>query len=195
MVYAIDYDGTIADTNLVKSKWIRRRTGRRVPPWKCSRTACVPIIGLDAYEEMANYVYERESSLAAEPVPGALEAIGTLARWGEVHLVSARPRRRIEFAREWLLRHGVAESISRYHTSAEGTDKLTLCTRIGARWLIDDDVRHLRAAASQDGGAAPEIGLIWLQAGRADIPENLDGIRACPDWERILELLREETDD
>jgi hypothetical protein len=31
--------------------------------------------------------------------------------------------------------------------------------------------------------------VIWLQAGRTDIPKKLYGIRVCPDWGSVLEHL------
>ena len=101
MIVAIDYDGTIADTNRQKVKWIRARLGIDVAPWECNRTDCVPLIGIEAYEEMGREIYERESSLAAPEVPGALGALRGLARRAEVHIVTARPPRIMD-SREWL---------------------------------------------------------------------------------------------
>ena len=64
MRIAIDYDGTIADTNRVKADWILQNLGQVVAPWNCDRTNCVPIIGESAYQIMGDVVYERESTLA-----------------------------------------------------------------------------------------------------------------------------------
>ena len=94
MIVAIDYDGTIADTNRQKVKWIRARLGIDVEPWQCNRTDCVPLIGIEAYEEMGREIYERESSLAAPEVPGALGALRGLARRACLLYTSPSPRDR-----------------------------------------------------------------------------------------------------
>ena len=65
MIIAIDYDGTIADTNREKVQWIAAQLGKQVPPWMCNRTDCVPLIGLDAYEKMGGVIYEEERTLQA----------------------------------------------------------------------------------------------------------------------------------
>ena len=75
LIIAVDYDGTIANTNAEAVKWIKTHVGRDVEPWQCNRTDCVPLIGKSPYEEMNDYVYERESTLAAAEVPGAANAL------------------------------------------------------------------------------------------------------------------------
>src|SRR6185503_11927716 len=69
LILAVDYDGTIANTHAEAVKWIKTQLGRDVEPWQCNRTDCVPLIGKSPYEEMNDYVYERESTVAAAEVP------------------------------------------------------------------------------------------------------------------------------
>jgi len=38
MIIGLDYGGTIADSDLVKSKWILDELGLNIPPWKTDRT-------------------------------------------------------------------------------------------------------------------------------------------------------------
>lgn len=51
LIIAVDYDGTIANTNAEAVKWIKTHVGRDVEPWQCNRTDCVPLIGKSPYEE------------------------------------------------------------------------------------------------------------------------------------------------
>ena len=74
LIIAVDYDGTIANTNAEAVKWIKTHMGRDVEAWQCDRTDCVSLIGKSPYEEMNDYVYERESTLAAVEVPGGANA-------------------------------------------------------------------------------------------------------------------------
>ncbi len=182
MVIAIDYDGTLADTNALKVRWIRERLGLEIAPWLCSRTECVPLIGR-AYEEMGEEVYGRESTLAASPVPGAPEAIRTLALQAELHVVTARPLRRLAFAREWLERQGLLTCFRGLHSTAD-TSKAAVCTLLGAGALIDDDVRHLQ------GVHLPGLRRILLQNGRREAPALEEDIRFCAGWPEVLVVLR-----
>ena len=143
LIIAVDYDGTIANTNAEAMKWIKTHVGRDVEPWQCNRTDCVPLIGKSPYEGMNDYVYERESTLAAAEVPGAANALRALTFVGDVFVVTNRPLRRIAYAREWLERMGLALSIREIITSHDSS-KEQVCQQIGAHVLIDDDVRHLR---------------------------------------------------
>lgn len=65
LIVAVDYDGTIADTNREKAKWIEANLGIAVSPWHCDRTDCVPIIGEEAYRRLGDWVYERPSTFFA----------------------------------------------------------------------------------------------------------------------------------
>jgi len=169
MIVAIDYDGTVADTNRQKVKWIRARLGIDVAPWECNRTDCVPLIGIEAYEEMGREIYERESSLAAPEVPGALRAIRGLARRAELHIVTARPPRVMDFSREWLEEKDVVDCLAGI-VSSEGSTKSEICAALGARALIDDDIRHLRDIEVEG------LVRIYLQEGREKAPACGPGV-------------------
>jgi 5'(3')-deoxyribonucleotidase len=182
MIVAIDYDGTIADTNLEKVKWVKAHLGQDLSRWQCSRTNCVPLIGLTDYERMIAVVYERDSTLQAQSLPGALDAVRTLAAHDQVYIVTARPPRRIEFAREWLSMHGLLPYIAGIESSV-GSSKAAICARLGAQALIEDDERHLRRA----GGAG--LRRVLLHYGRPDDAESRPGIDFCTTWSQVLSLL------
>ena len=184
MIIAIDYDGTIADTNGEKARWVAEYLGISVDPWQCSRTECVPIIGEEAYTRMGNYVYERESTLRAVEVPGSLEAIRRLASTAELHIITARPESRIVYAREWLEKHAVLDCFAGIDTSSGGPSKGDLCSAIKADFLIDDDVRHL-------SGIDGDTICILLHSGRTQTGASGigRGIRQCGAWSQVLDII------
>jgi len=179
MILAIDYDGTIADSNAEKMEWIRKHLNRDIPVWLCNKTDCVPLIGEAVYTEMGDYVYERESTLRAPAVPGALAALTTLAATNELHVVTARPLRRLAFAEEWLAKQDIMHLFRGIHSSHERA-KSTICCRIGARLLVDDDRRHL---GNRD---CPGLRRILLQCARTDAPEAPEGVRFLKDWPAVV---------
>ena len=184
MILAIDYDGTIADTNAEKVKWIQSNLSRDISPWHCNRTECVPIIGETAYDQMGDCVYERESTLQAPEVPGAVAALHTLAKSSDLHVVTARPLHRIAIAKEWLTQRGVLHLFKGIH-SAHETPKSDVCRRLGAHILIDDDPRHL---AKVD---LPGLNRMLLQSGRDDIPPLAEGVSFTNSWQKIVACIEE----
>jgi len=184
MILAIDYDGTIADSNAEKMKWIRDHLNRDIPVWLCNKTDCVPLIGEAVYTEMGDCVYERESTLRAPAVPGAITALKALAQTHELHVVTARRPRRLAFATEWLTRHDIIGLFRGIHSSHERA-KSTICRRIGARLLVDDDTRHL---GNTD---YPGLDRILLQCGRDVPPEIPTGILFFRDWSAVVACIED----
>ncbi len=177
--FGIDYDGTLADTNLMKACWIREHLERDMPAWQCDRTRCAPIIGAEHDEAMANVVYEKEWSMQAPPVAGALDAVNALSMCGKVYVVSARLAHRMAFARKRLEQRGIARLVSGFLSPA-GSDKEALCTQYGLQALIDDDARHLQ-------GLPPErIMPIVLKPGLQDELDVPAGIALCRSWGEVL---------
>jgi FMN phosphatase YigB (HAD superfamily) len=182
LIIAVDYDGTIANTHAEAVKWIKTHVGRDVEPWQCNRTDCVRLIGKSPYEEMNDYVYERESTLAAAEVPGAANALRALTVIGDVFVVTNRRLHRIAYAREWLERMGLALSIREVITSHDSS-KEQVCHQIGAHVLIDDDVRHLRDVRLEG------LQRVWLQHGRTQIDDCPMGVAFCSHWDEVLGVL------
>lgn len=180
--FGVDYDGTIADTNLMKARWIREHLRQQVDPWQCDRTSCIPLIGAESYERMANTVYERAWSLAAPPVAGALAGLQALGARGKVYVLTARLPHRLAFAREWFERQGVPGLGDTLLSSAE-SDKLSVCERHGVNVLIDDDERHLLPLL-QSGVRA-----ILLKVGFGGTLSLPMGVQLCRTWSEVLAVL------
>lgn len=178
-VFGVDYDGTIANTNLIKARWIWEQLQIEVGPWQCDRTSCVPLIGEQNYKRMCDAVYERELSERAPPVQGALDALKALSKQGKVYIVTARVPHRLTFAREWLVQHRVADCVSDC-LSSFGTDKQTICGSHGVGVLIDDDERHLTRIAS---GRVKRILLKPGLVGHLGVP---DSVTLCRSWDEVL---------
>jgi len=143
-VVAIDFDGTLANTGLIKSKYLLERHGVVVKPEGCNRTKYLPLIGLAAYEEMAELIYGRDSTLQTPVVDGAAVAIQELSQYAQLHVVTARNESRAGVVREWLSLIGIENCIYRVGCLSKGESKADVCCSIGAEVLIDDDIRHLR---------------------------------------------------
>ena len=184
MICAVDYDGTIADTNQQKASWIKENLGITVPPWDCDRSNCVPIVGLDAYERMAAEVYEREATLSACEVPGAIGALNTLQESGMIYIVTARDDRTLVFAREWLRLNHLDRVVTDVRSSC-GLSKVHICQQVRASVLIDDDVRHLQAPGLSG------VRVILLQNDRPGTPVLDHGVPVCRNWAEAVAAVQQ----
>jgi len=179
-MFALDYDGTIADTNAIKARWIRDNLGIKVAPYNCDHTWCAPIIGEEEYKRMSAVVYNRENSLAAEPVDGALSALKRLAEHGPVFVVTARDGSNAPFAVEWLNDRGLMRYIERI-VPWNGGPKIATARAIGCRALVDDDIRHLLKEP------AGNLKLLLLKPGYAGDYTGDQGIILCTSWEKAID--------
>ena len=148
-VLAIDYDGVVANTNEIKSLWIRNYLGLKVPSWRCDRTQCVPLIGIDNYEQMSQVVYGRKASLDAKPVAGAVQSIQRLSKLFRLYIVTARSKEKINWVHQWLVMNSLATFIQEV-VSSVGKGKADVIVHIRAVALLDDDLRHLVSLAEYD---------------------------------------------
>jgi hypothetical protein len=181
MRLAIDFDGTIADTNRAKADWILGKLGVIVEPWRCDRSNCVPIIGAAAYEDMSDNVYERASTLATSEVPGASAALLRLSARAELHIVTARPARRMEFAREWIVQK-ILHLINGFHSSYD-TAKEEICRLLGVSVLVDDDRRHLEAVRLAG------LHRILFQTASDDATRSTGEMIVCRSWPEVVDAL------
>ncbi len=182
----IDYDGVIADTSRVKSQWIRKNLGRKIPTWKTDRTQCVPLIGLENYEKMSRAVYEKELSLKAPAVPGVRNALHQLRRKGKIYIVTARKREQIAYAKAWLQRQNLSHLIDGFYAFVKEGSKDTIARKYGLKVLIDDDLRHLKNSTNK------KLLKIWLKVGgerAARIPKN---VYFCKSWREALQIMRKQ---
>lgn len=182
-MFSVDFDGVIANTNNVKSKWIRSHLDIDVPPTYCDRTSCVSRIGLSEYERMSQVVYSRESTSTTPPVSGAKDALVKLAAIGAVHVITARPNEWLPFTKEWLTSHGLMRYIEDV-VSARGCSKVELAHAARCVVMIDDDVRHL----SREGDSG--LTLVLFKVGLKEdisVPRN---VVVCSNWADVLTVAR-----
>lgn len=182
---ALDFDGTIADTNAMKSILIREKLGLDIPAWQCDHTLCAPQIGEEAYQEISNIVYDRESTLKTPPLPGVPELLPKLAEVAEIHLLTARPAYRLAFAKEWLENlqlDGYFQSFLTSHAvDRTWRPKLDVCAEKGFSLLLEDDARHLQQET--DG-----IARVLIKNGCSGEITVAENVKLVCDWQAFYDF-------
>lgn len=181
----MDYDGVIADTGEMKARLIKKRFNKIIPPWKTDRAICVRLIGKDNYEAISSEVYERNQTLAAPPIPGAYFGMFTISRTDEIYIVTARPPRRVNFAREWIDNLGASEFITEYRSIYDGKSRMTkgeICRELGLDTFLEDEERFLEEID-------PNVRRMLLKNACREELSIPKGIELARSWEEILKLL------
>lgn len=181
-IIGIDFDGTLADTNTLKSLWIKERLGLTIPPYLCDHTSCITDVGRENYREMGDHVYGEQMTAAVQPVPGALAAVRKLRESHELVIVSARTGERAGFVERWLDKRPETTGIRVVGVKTSLVSKLQVCAEQGISALIDDDERHV-CDASGSGVTA----VLFKQDAPADF--RRDHAIVCRTWSEVAEML------
>ena len=179
MRIGLDFDGTIADTNSIKSEWIKNNLGSEVPPYLCDRTSAVPIIGQENYERMRREVYSEIETSQLVPVEGLDLALQEMSVHSECFLVTARGN--LKLIRDWLNSRGLSGRIQMSDQPTNHLEKVEVCVNLGINLLIDDDSRHL---------PSPTDNLIHGVLFKPGSPSSytVEDLLICRSWKAVARL-------
>ena len=177
-MYALDYDGVIANTGALISRWVRDNMDLDIPSYRCDWTQLSPITGQERYYELGKFAYGPEGSAIAEPVDGAIDALHALAAAGSLYLITARNEKQTEDTRAWLDKRGLTDLFADIISQGD-RPKVDTANELGCRVLVDDDQRHLIS------GALPK--LILFRPGMGEPAHQVDGHTVCCSWPDALE--------
>jgi phosphoglycolate phosphatase-like HAD superfamily hydrolase len=198
MKIGIDFDGTIADTNALKAKWLREQKGIIIAPWLLDRTNCIEELekimltsqAKDTYEELSKVVYNRENTLLLTPIAGALEAIARLSSNNELFMITARSTKLID-SLDWLKEKNALKYFKAWYSSnlidkylERKLSKQEICEVYGMNILIDDDQRHLNKINIMS------LNRILLKNGLENSGYK-DGIYVAKNWDDVLWRIEE----
>ena len=178
MRIAIDIDSTLHHYWDQLSSEARRRFGIDLPydqqvDWGISR------LRPEQLHACIASTHQAESILAAEPYPGAVEAVTAWHAAGHfVHITSHRVVEAHGPTERWLQRIGLP-----YDELYCSFDKISRCTEIGIDVLIDDSPLNLRNAVDA-GIVAATLEHPW----NLDVREEEDVISAA-DWPTLAAAL------
>jgi uncharacterized HAD superfamily protein len=172
---AIDIDSTLHPYWDQLADIAKRRYGVDLP-YDTQVTWAIDRLQPEQLKTIVDETHSPERVLAAEPYPGAVEAI---RRWHEdghyIHITSHRAAETHPHTAEWLEQIGLPHD-DLYCSS----DKITRCVELQIDVLIDDSPDNLRRAA--------EVG---ITAATLEHPWNRDlpDVISAPDWPTLAQRL------
>ena len=153
MKIAVDFDDILLDCNSSLALFHNNRYGTSycrddIRSWHLEKTwGCT-------YEEMVKRVnewYFSDEHGGSVPMPGSQEAVVSLARNHELHIVTSRPEQIRDRTEEWLRRH-FPKMFSGTHFTGHfwngAKNKSDVCRQLGVALLIEDSPLHAQNVAS-----------------------------------------------
>lgn len=195
---AVDIDDVIASSTDALRKLVNKRTGSkltqahyRVPDdeyWGYYERVW-QTHGIEEKISLKSFHDEMAIDQSHIPLlPGAIFALGELAKKFHVLLITARDKTQEEATRKWLKSHFGDELsdiyFTRSHIETNDKTKGELCKDLGAAWLIDDNVEHCQSALAH--------GIKPILFGEYGWHQNLpSGLIRCKDWPSVVEYFSE----
>ena len=171
MKIAIDIDSTLHHYWDQLSDAARRRFGIALP-YEDQVTWGITLLRPEQVRACVRETHSEQRVLAAEPYPGAVEAVCAWHRAGHfIHVTSHRETACHDVTERWLQRIGLA-----YDELYCSADKITRCREIGIDVLIDDSPENLEQALE-----AGIVAATLLHPWNRDLCETEDVI-AGEDW-------------
>jgi uncharacterized protein len=168
---AIDIDSTLHHYWDVFAEVVRRRTGLDLP-YDGQDDWHIGALDPEVLRACVAETHAEEHVLAAEPYPGAVEAV---RRWRDaghfIHITSHRATEAHEATERWLERVGVP-----FDGLYCSFDKVTRCVEIGIDVLVDDSPVNL-VRAREEGILGATLLHPW---NREVVAEH--GVLAAEDW-------------
>lgn len=175
MRLAIDIDSTLHPYWDQLAEIAKRRYGVDLP-YDEQATWAIDRLTPEQLKVIVEETHRADHVLAAEPYPGAVEAI---TRWHEqghfIHITSHRTTDAHPHTAEWL------ERINLPHDDLYcSSDKISRCVELQIDVLIDDSPDNLRRAAD-----------VGITAATLEHPWNrgLPGVISAPDWPTLAHRL------
>lgn len=151
MKIGIDFDGTVANTSLLKQQYVLSRYRIKIAAHLCDRTTFLRMYDKNIYENITSAISLRTCTMVTPPVPGAIAALRKLVNSSDLFLVSARPKKRLKWAEEWLEARGLRPLFTDIISCSE-TSKNEICLKRSFSALIDDDIRHFETVKNSFRG-------------------------------------------
>jgi FMN phosphatase YigB (HAD superfamily) len=152
--------------------------------------------GIDSGDDLMKEIHERYEidQSFVELVEGAKEAVDVLKNHFELYAVSSRPLNQQRATQEWAVK-GFGDDfqdvvcLGNHHNHDRGYSKGDYCKKIGASWLVDDNLKHCLSAIKH-GSKAIMFGDYGWQI-ESKVPKTWPWLK---NWAEVTEFLLDEAD-
>jgi len=190
MRIAIDFDGTIANTNSLHHDYCKEHFGIELPIEATVSPLREAFLTAEQIKELRRYIH-REATLLAPLVPGARAAVQQLADAGnQIIILTARPAKGVLFAKKYLALNKIPFNQfifieeSKKRTLSDGTllTKKLVIERLNIDVMIEDQVKGV-------SGSGGRITAILLNQPWNRNEKISEGIIRMGSWDAIARLL------
>ncbi len=188
-IIAIDVDDVLLESGPAVIADYNRRFGTRLPVGAYNsahdRQAWGDVDITTAIQRVDDFVLTA-AFIEREPLREVADALAKLAERYELHVLTGRNEIVAKLTNDWLERYfpGIFSSVSfsNLFVPERRRSKGEMCVELGASFLIDDHLLHVKNAAECGLGAVLFGDYPW---NRADVLPL--GVVRCIDWSAVLE--------
>lgn len=138
------------------------------------------VFAIDVGGVLANKQHEGEA------IAGALEAVKKLYASFRLEIVSQCGAKRAADTPRWLQNAGFSPYLAAQTYIGFKKRKTPVLAKIGARYFIDDRLKHVIPAATADKA----LTVFWLsQDQRAELPAKLSNVIKVKSWDEVMKWL------
>lgn len=192
LIIAIDIDEVLARHNHALASWHNANFGtdHTEEAYFTDYWLQVWNVPAEEAERRAEMFFRQRQHRRFPVIPGAITGVATLAQRYDLVAVTVRRKQIIQDTRDWLNEHfpGAFRDVRFVHfwDAKDTTTKADVCRELGARYLIDDGLKHCALAA--------EVGIDVLLFGdytwnRA--PALPAGVTRVVNWKEVEEYFSE----
>ena len=133
MKIAFDFDGVLADTNILKYRWFYNA----ISPLNDNKKI------MELYKRFSSVIFTKENLLKTKMVDKNIPFyLRELSNKHELIIITHRPGFMLDWIKEWLYNNGILDYFSNVFSSSNDK-KGNIAMENNIDILIDDDVKHL----------------------------------------------------
>ena len=133
MKIAFDFDGVLADTNILKYRWFYNA----IRPLNDNKKI------MELYKRLSSVIFTKENLLKTKMIDENIPFyLRELSNEHELVIITHRPLFMLDWIKEWLYNNGILDYFSNVFSSSNDK-KGNIATENNIDILIDDDMNHL----------------------------------------------------
>ncbi|MBN1274744.1 hypothetical protein JXA12_00420 [Candidatus Woesearchaeota archaeon] len=182
MRIGLDFDGVIADSDMMKRRVAKERYGVDIPRSRLDKEGAVKsgLLTEESYSDVQERVYaSKKYGRQTPPVKHMRQAITDLQGRGHaLVIVTSRNKRKSAIAKDWLAAHGLEIPL---RSVGRRKKKTSSCADLDA--FVDDDLHHLLPLI----GEVKRLYLFDQYGKNQAVPA---GITTVAGWEQLLAAIK-----
>jgi uncharacterized HAD superfamily protein len=181
MNIGIDFDGVIADTSILKIKYVKDKFKIKIAIKDSSKEKLSKIIGKEEYAKMIIQTYPSKEMENVPAIKGSIETLKKLNKNNKIFIITSRTNSEVLTAKKWLKNNKITYT---QIINTSNKSKSEVCKKYKIEAFIEDDLDKLIEIKNN------KMKKILLKRPYNLIKPKNKEITLCKNWQEILKVLK-----